>query len=237
MEILWIGLKVLVASFAVATVGYEFYQNRDRIGFVWKIWKRFRPLMLLEVLGVLALTITVFFLLMEYIPFLKWGWWMLLSGSGNAGNVLIAPIMEGSESSSILIRIAVPLFFVALFVALPFLAKEEEEMFRRNHLLWGDMVIQSIKFGFIHLIVGVPIAIGIALSGVGFFYAYKYRKALLRLSMHLPCEKQKIESGYSQTITVTNDVNDEAILVATTYHTLYNSILIGALVVITLIFI
>lgn len=204
--------KVMIVIFVVVSVTHCFYSNRGRLNFIWFIWKRFRPKMLLEVLGVLFLIIAAI-VIMWQLPFLRWGWWNLLSG-GNVGNILIAPILEGSQSSYLFVRILVPCFFLFLIVVFPFLAKMEEEIFRQGHYKWKSILKQSIKFGLFHLFAGVPLSAAFALIGAGFFFGYKYRRAFIQL----------IEKGWPQ-----RAAEEEAVLVSTTYHTLHNTILISFL--------
>jgi len=227
MDLLWTVSKILIVIFAATSIGYNLYANREEMDFVWSIWKRFRIIMFIEVLGVICLTITALILMMEYIPFLKWGWWALFSNSSIGGNIFIAPIYEGFQSSNALLQTLAFLFFAALLIVLPFSAKWEEEAFRKNHVAWNDIAIQSTKFGFVHLLFGVPLAAGFALTGVGFYYAFRYRRALVKLNVQL------MQENGTTKITVPSEINDEAILVATTYHTLNNSILVAFLLAIT----
>lgn len=57
MHFLWLIGKMLLVLVATDSVAYELYANRDHMGFVWSVYKRFRFLMLLEVLVALILTI------------------------------------------------------------------------------------------------------------------------------------------------------------------------------------
>ena len=212
--------KWLLVIFAVANIVGMLYINRRRLDFAWDVWKRFRFLMLLEVLVVMSLTIAIIVVLWVYVPFLNWGWLSIFVAGG--GNALISPVMdvatadEGS-SNNFLVWL-VPLFFLVLVVALPFLAHSEEKSFRKGKHYRGEIVWSSVTFGLMHLLVGIPICAGIGLIGVGFFYAYKYKRAYNRLS----------------TIMHRRDAEEEAVMVSTTYHTLYNTILIGVLLVIVI---
>lgn len=228
MYFLWLIGKIFLVLIATVSIAQVLYINRGRMGFVWSIWKRFRLMMLVEILFVLILTITVIATLCIYIPFLRWGWLNLFISGG--GNILIAPVVEGSESSSMLVRILPPIFFVALLVALPFIAHCEEEIFRRGYHEWGEIARQSVKFGLVHILVGIPLAAGIALIIPGFFFAWKYRTAL---SQQLDLDYYKIvarryRSMFKGDIKIEfDDVSeDEAVMVSTTYHTFYNSLVV-----------
>jgi hypothetical protein len=112
----------------------------------------------------------------------------------------------------------VPLFFVALAFVLPFLARSEERSFRKGHDEWGSIAKQSVKFGLVHCLFGVPIAAGIALIISGLFYGFKYKRAF---------DRNVEVMGYWQ-------AEDEAVMVSTTHHTMYNMIVVGLLLFVAL---
>ncbi len=73
--------------------------------------------------------------------------------------------------------------FLALFAAnVPRLAMNEELAFRKGYKKPGPIALQSVKFGLIHTLVGVPIAFGLALSIAGGWFAYQYLKGGVRRS-------------------------------------------------------
>ncbi len=133
--------------------------------------------MFVQVFGILLLTIATTVALWE-VPGMKYGWINLFFGGG--GNMLVKPITDGSQSTSISIRLMVPLFFFALMLVFPFLARSEERSFRKGYDEWGSIIKQSVKFGLVYCLVGVPLAAGIALIITGFFYGYKYKRAFDR---------------------------------------------------------
>ncbi len=206
-------ITVALVVFAVANIALPLYANRHKLGFVWHIWKRFRFKMFLEVLGMMTATTAVTIFLVEFLPFTKWGWLNIFVKGG--GNVIIAPVLEASKSSSFLIRILPILFLASLLIAAPFLAKIEEEAFRKGHYEWRKIAEQAMPFGLIHMLVGVPLAVGVALIGAGFFFGYKYRRAFNQLKEQMSW----------------NEAQNEAVIVTTTYHTLYNSVIVVVLLV------
>lgn len=216
MEILLTIGKVLLVLLAVASVALPLITERHNYGFVWSVWRRFRIKMFFECLGIVTLTIAVAIALW-HVPGLNYGWIGLFFG-GEGGNMLVKPIMDGSESTNIMVRLMVPLFFVALAFVLPFLARSEERSFRKEYNEWDSIVKQSIKFGLVHCLVGVPLAAGIALIVPGFFYGYKYKRAFDRNTETL---------GYRR-------AEDEAVMVSTTYHTMYNMIVVTLLLLVAL---
>ncbi len=215
MEILLTIGKSLLALLAVVGVALPLVSERHNYQFVWSVWRRFRIRMFLECLGTVTLTFAAVTILWR-IPGLNHGWTNLIFGAG--GNMLIRPVMEGSKSANILIRSMVPLFFIALMFVLPFLAKSEEESFRQGYTDWGSIAKQSVKFGLVHCLVGVPLAAGIALIISGLFYGLKYKRAF---------DQYEVTMDYWQ-------AEAEAVMVSTTYHTMYNMIVVATLLFVAL---
>ncbi|MEN9557786.1 MAG: hypothetical protein RL141_155 [Candidatus Parcubacteria bacterium] len=174
--------------------------------FVWSVWRRFRLKMLCETVGVILVVIALDAALSQ-IPGLKNGWMSILSGKN--GNIILSPIREGSHSTSVLVRLLVPLFFVVFTFIIPFLARFEEDLFRRGYRRWGSIAKQSIWFGLIHSTSGVPPAACIALIIAGLFYGIKYKRAFEKNLGLMDLQ----------------GAEDEAIMVSTTYHTMYNTVL------------
>lgn len=209
MHIASIILKVLMALVAVAMVAHLVYTERRNLKFIRTVWSRFRVIMFFEVFGMLLVTISVYLLLMWCSPIFKYGWTHLFLERG--GNLFIAPMTDAITSDIGWLRI-VPFFFFLLFlVAIPFMARIEEQIFRQAHFEWRDIIKMSVIFGLVHCIVGVPLGAGIALIGTGLFYACKYRKTLL-----------KEMKDHHDVIRA----NEEALLVSTTYHAFYNTVVI-----------
>ncbi|MBL8087631.1 MAG: hypothetical protein JNM85_06115 [Chthonomonas sp.] len=102
-------------------------------------------------------------------PILSFSWLNLLkqpADGKNAGTNLVA---AGAQ---------VPYFGIVfgalLALNIPRLVRREEEIFRRGTTTWAQSVPRSIKFGFAHMIVGVPIFGALALTVVGFFFTWRY---------------------------------------------------------------
>jgi len=206
-----------VLHFNIESTTYVLKTERDNLGFAKQVWKKFRVGMFFQCTLLLALTIVVAVLLVTYVPGLKYGWMHLFVSNG--GNALMAPVADASSSDYLLLRLVPVAFCLAFLVAIPFLAKMEEEMFREGHTEWKSIWWQSTKFGLIHCLVGIPIGFGIALIMSGLFYAYHYKRAF---------EKNIDMMGYRM-------AEEEAVMVSTTYHAMYNSILITLLLVISVI--
>lgn len=211
MDTLQIVGKTLLVIFAFANVALVIYSNRNRLGFAWSIWKRVKVGVVLECIIVLVLTITSVLLLMAYVPIMDTGWSNLFLK--HSENILFAPMTEALSSSNAYIRILAPTFLIVLIMTIPFMAHMEENLFRKGYHDWKQIIWQSIKFGFIHLVIGIPLACGVVLSGVGLFFAYKYKKTYEELEGKLSSSAQ----------------DEEAVLVSTTYHSVYNGLVISLL--------
>ena len=217
MDFLIAAGKILLFVFAIANVAFVLRTERNNLGFAKQVWRQFRIGMFFQCFLLLVLTIVVAVLLVTHVPGLKYGWMHLFVSNG--GNALIAPVTDASSSDYLLLRLVPIAFCLALLVAIPFLAKFEEEMFRKSHTEWKSIWWQSTKFGLIHCLVGIPIGFGIALIMSGLFYAYHYKRTF---------EKNLGTIGYWE-------AEEKAVMVSTTYHTMYNSILVTLLLVISVI--
>ncbi len=74
------------------------------------------------------------------------------------------------------------LFMILLLLGIPTLAKIEEDTFRAGTKSWKDGFKRSIIFGFVHMIVGTPLAAVPALTLVGMYYTYMYFLGGVKLS-------------------------------------------------------
>lgn len=109
-------------------------------------------------------------LLLE-VPGLDWGWWTAIGGTGNV-------IVGGSERSSIgVLQWLAPVLFVALLIPLlPLFAEREERMFRLGAESWSfwRRVRRAFEFGLVHLIMGIPIGVALALAVGGGYFTWAY---------------------------------------------------------------
>lgn len=201
-------LKVLLSLVSVTLVARTVYAERRDLKFVLTVWSRFRLRMFCEVVVLAALTISTMLLLCRAAPVLGYGWMNLLGGPGN---MLFAPT-GFADSSNGWTKVVPVLFLVLLFVAIPFLARIEERIFRAGYLKTRQIVKRSVMFGLVHCVAGVPIGVGIALILSGFFYAHKYRESYLKeISRHKNRGRAR----------------KEALLVSTTYHACYNTVIVA----------
>lgn len=155
---------------------------------------------LLIVIGVIITIISLSYI--ELPKFMTWSLVSLLSDNKISGNIIVAPFSSGS-------LIIVIGFWFLLSLALPYLAKSEEKSFRSLVFGTKNRIITSIKFGLIHMIVGVPLIIALVLSVIGYIYSIFYVTA------------------FNKAIKVNPNTADEVALnVSTSVHSKYNFILI-----------
>ncbi len=68
------------------------------------------------------------------------------------------------------------IFMALLVFNIPLLAYIEEDIFRRGTETTWDVIRRSLKFGFVHCLIGLPLCAGLMLSLMGFWYTYHYFK-------------------------------------------------------------
>ncbi|MDP3778538.1 MAG: hypothetical protein Q8R30_00640 [bacterium] len=107
--------------------------------------------------------------------------------------------------------IFVVLFSIALLVMMPFIVKVEEERFREGMVRWRRIVPKSIRFGLVHVLVGVPMGVCLPLILFGLFLGWRYKRTY---------EKVFFMGGWFA-------ARQESLMTVVTYHTIYNSIAIG----------
>lgn len=122
------------------------------------------------------------------------------------------PNLKTTKKSPIDFRwLFLPPLWLIFMVAVPFWAQAEEKMFRQGVHSWKGMIINSIKFGLVHLIMGIPIYIALALSVPGFLFACRYKYAYDKHFKRFRNEIQAQEAG---------------VFASTADHAIYNAILI-----------
>lgn len=175
-----VGLVVVVLGAVALMLGAASHQLMRDITARRAYFATLRALrwwMLPAAAGQIAGLVAVSVLLLSLIPFLQFGWWMLLGGSGN---VALGQTGRSGEWWQ-LVGLLVPLWLTAL---LPHFAYQEEMVFRygSEQLSRGRQLRRQMVFGLSHsLIAGVPIGAGIALIGSGLLYQCVYFRSLQRL--------------------------------------------------------
>jgi len=211
---------MIVQIISYLLIAWSFYQ-------AWKMFNR-EPELIQKVyfqdikdwILAIILVISVFsvIILLTYIgipEFLKFSWLTLIGSKST--NLIVAPV--GNQTTSVISIIATVVFYFCFVFFLPYLAKIEEIQFR--DLVFGkkQRIISSLKFGFLHMIVGVPVFAAILLSFVGYIFSWKYISRF---------NKDYHKIGFS-------DACETALESSTSLHAKYNFILITFLfLVITL---
>lgn len=245
MDTLVFIIKWGVMAYVIYSIGKSAFQESSR-SFTLSVVKQFRFGMLLEVLLGIAIMIAVSVLLYQ-IPFLQWGWTQLIFDK--PVNIVAAPTNTGSSALDKWIGIP---FLLLLVVAIPKLAHSEEKAFRSKVTDFGGIVLNSIEFGLIHCIVGVPLAVGLGLGIGGLLFAIKYRKRFLGQLNEMGIQK-RTDGTYSYTMEYTlkmirevplitfiktdedkvqeavNKADKTALLYSTAYHTMWNYIIAAIL--------
>jgi hypothetical protein len=136
--------------------------------------------------------------------FMTWSWISMLGDGANApsGNIMAAPFKSGSV-------LVIAGFWFLLSLALPYLAKGEEEAFRSMVFGTKKRIITSIKFGLVHMIVGVPLFVALILAVVGYIFSIFYVKAFNKAAKVDPNSADKV-----------------AVLASTSVHAKYNFLII-----------
>lgn len=138
----------------------------------WKDFYSNLSLRLFLVGGVtLGAVILTYILLDEYVPGMGISWLNLFDSEGE--NVI--GFSDEVKYFGILV-------ILLLMLALPKLAIIEEELFREGTGSWPEGIIRSLIFGMVHMIVGVPFGIGLALTIAGLVFTHQYFQGGVRLS-------------------------------------------------------
>ncbi|TDC57914.1 CPBP family intramembrane metalloprotease [Actinomadura sp. KC345] len=143
---------------------------------------------------------------------LNWGWW---SAVGGVGNMSLGQT-QGTGTAGVVIGIAV---LTAVLVALPALAMVEELQYRAGaeNQTTGKRIRRAVAFGFVHMIVGVPVAAALALSIAGGVFTWVYLRGVKRSKSSNPA----VKAG-------------QGLADATLVHTVHNVVAVGAAAVVLL---
>lgn len=200
-------LLYFLLTFVVASITLLLWDNRRRLGSVWRLyssgWREYARALTLSVA-----TLTVAIVAYDSAPaWLRWSWFGMIPDTPG-GSVVTAPLtVSQSHSSAWVGALAVLAFYTALLLVMPFVARREEEIFRAGHVDRGRIVWQSLKFGLMHILVGVPVVIALTLALPGWVFGVRYRRAHLASQLAgrpLP------------------DAVRDGLAVSTVAHTLYN---------------
>ncbi len=172
------ALGVLVA--AALTVNFGLYlrsgQLRRHLSClrVLRGW-RWIPALLGSWFVVAVVVVTGAVLIAAWPGVMGWSWLVLLATPAEAptaGTNLVASGLRVPGFAWV--------FWILFVLNAPRLAMNEERAFRQWHKTPAAIAVQSVKFGLVHCLVGVPIAFGLALSLAGGWFAVQYLKGGVR---------------------------------------------------------
>jgi len=196
----------IIATLVIGSALYNSYKDFRKDSSVLKMaYVKNKIDYLWAFLLVMFVFITVGILASVGLPkFMTWSWISMLGSGADApsGNIMAAPFKSGSV-------LVITGFWFLLSLALPYLAKGEEEAFRSLVFGTKKRIITSIKFGLVHMIVGVPLFIALILAVVGYIFSIFYVKAFNKAAKVDPYSADKV-----------------AILASTSVHAKYNFLII-----------
>lgn len=105
------------------------------------------------------------------VPGLSLGWWSAIGGTGNV--IVGASDRQDFGAAGLVVPIV---FLSVLLPLLPLLAEREERMFRAGAEGWSTIrrARRAVEFGLVHLVMGIPIAVALALSVGGAYFTAAY---------------------------------------------------------------
>jgi len=171
LDLLTVAVLALVGTRLVqsAVVAARSRDLRDRAVALVRGLRVHHFLMALPVLGLVVVAAG----LLLSVPGLNWGWWTALGGTGK--------VIVGTNSKSSLgfVQWLAPVLFVTLLIPLlPLFAEREEHMFREGAEGWSTArrVRRAVEFGLVHLVMGIPIGVALALSIGGGYFTWAYMR-------------------------------------------------------------
>jgi hypothetical protein len=207
MDLVFTVFTQIIFGILIANCFLALYYKEQKLLFLKNLSRKLKLSMILEIPLLLLVTALVAIGLIKLIPLLGWGWGKIIFGT--TANIAVAPILTSATSGNLWLKIPGFMAMCLLLYSMPFFVWVEEIDYRKGHIEWKPICIQSVKFGLIHLIMGIPIAMALALSIPGFVFACKYRKAYLSLERLTEHERE-----------------EHAVMASTAYHAVYNCVII-----------
>jgi hypothetical protein len=188
----------IIATLVIGSALYSSYKDFRKDSSLLKMAYFTRPMdYLWSFLMVIGVMVSVITLASIGLPkFMTWSWISMLGGEGAdapSGNIMATPFKSGSV-------LIIGGFWLLLSLALPYLAKGEEETFRSLVFGTKKRIITSIKFGLVHMIVGVPLFIALILAVVGYIFSIFYVKAFYKAAAVDPYSADKVAVNVSTSV-------------------------------------
>jgi hypothetical protein len=148
---------------------------------------------------VLAAVVTVAGLLVA-VPGLDVGWWTALGGTGN-------PVTGGAEvTTGTAWEWIVPVAFLTMLLpAVPLFAHAEERIFRggAESQSVGRRAWRTLQFGLVHVVVGIPIGVALALTVGGAWFLHVYVRSVALVGRRgATLESARAHAAYNGVIVV-----------------------------------
>lgn len=220
VEFFKLGVSIAVSVGIVWIIAGELWKNRTRLNLIWRVYFQSGILTYARAFLIFIATTTTVLALATWSPeFLHWGWAQLIFGQ--ATNVALQPfvtieqVSPTEQTSPIFPIVLMVLFWALMILAVPFLAEVEEQIFRQGVSHWKGILWNSLLFGLAHLLMGIPIFIGLALFVPGFLFACRYKYAYHR---HFRQSQNELEAQKA------------GVLASTADHAVYNALLISGFV-------
>lgn len=239
MSILTSAVILLMAVSLVFTLGQLAVQDETKAKYR-RVVAAIRPRHLLLAPLAIVCVIGVAYPLSS-LPILEWGWWSALGGQGS--------IVSGQtdETSAGGAAIIVPVIMMTLLgLGVPLLAHSEEETFRSGLLSMSakERGLGNLKFGLVHLVMGIPIGVALALSLAGWFFSREAMRVQRRLdaegldAQHQARLLDAARAQYGEGVRVETNgpslAEEQSLYSSAALHAVYNWLIVG-LVLTTLI--
>lgn len=182
--------------------------------------------------------------LLVSLPGLDWGWGRLV---GVDSNVALSPVTAAGEATGLTVRalsLVGAFFFLGLLAyAMPLFTLSEERIFRRGLEAGGvaRWLRATVVFGLVHMIMGVPLGVALALSWGGAAFGLVYLRACRRA---VAADRSRWEvSGWpahgaappavaTTVVPATRiEASDRACFTSAAFHLAYNVEILGILAV------
>lgn len=142
--------------------------------------------------------VIVVWLALAQVPGLSFGWWSAIGGAGN-------PAVGSTEATTgTPLEYLLPLAFLTLLIpSLPLFVESEERMFRLGAEEWSNAkrLRKAVTFGVVHAIIGIPIAVALALSVGGLWFTVAYLRGYRKGGrMEALLEATRMHLAYNATI-------------------------------------
>lgn len=187
----------IIATLVIGSALYSSYKDFRKDSSLLKIAYFTRPMdylwSFLMVVGVMTTVVTLASIGLP--KFMTWSWISMLGNGADApsGNIVAAPFKSGSV-------LIISGFWFLLSLALPYLAKGEEQSFRSLVFGTKNRIITSIKFGLVHMIVGVPLFIALILAVCGYIFSIFYVKAFYKAAKVDPYTADEVAVNVSTSV-------------------------------------